>query len=54
MMTLLRNPWLKVAAAVVFEPMWVLGMKHADNIWMTGLTIFALIASFFMLLKASD
>ena len=54
MMTLLRNPWLKVAAAVVFEPMWVLGMRHADNIWMTGLTIFALIASFFMLLKASD
>lgn len=51
---LLKNPWLKVAAAVIFEPMWVLGMKHANNAFFIALTIFALIASFFMLLRASE
>ena len=49
-----KNPWLKVAAAVIFEPMWVLGMKHADNAFLIAMTICALIASFFMLLRASE
>lgn len=50
----MSNPWLKVAAAVVLEPMWVLGMKHADNWAMYVMTAFALVASFLMVLKASS
>lgn len=50
----LSNPWLKVAAAVVLEPMWVLGMKHSDSWPMYLLTAASLILSFFMILKASD
>lgn len=48
------KPWLKVAAAVVLEPMWVLGMKHSDSWPMYLLTAASLILSFFMILKASD
>ena len=50
----LSNPWLKVAAAVVLEPMWVLGMKHSETWPMYLLTAASLILSFFMILKASD
>lgn len=50
----MSNPWLKVVAAVVLEPMWVLGKKHADSWFMYAITAFALVVSFLMVLKASS
>lgn len=45
--------WLKVIIAGVVEVGWVLGLKHATNVWQWGLTAVAIFISFYLLINAS-
>ncbi|MFD1708049.1 DMT family transporter [Siminovitchia sediminis] len=37
--------WFLLAAAIFFELIWVVGLKHADNVFSWALTIIAIIVS---------
>lgn len=49
----MNGNWLKVIVAAIFEVFWVMGLKHADNLWSwlgTGIAIFI---SFYLMIMAS-
>lgn len=46
--------WLQVVIAAIFEVGWVVGLKHATTILEWGLTIIALIISFYLMINASS
>lgn len=44
--------WLKVFLAAIFEVLWVIGLKHADNLWAWLGTAVAIFISFYALIMA--
>ncbi|TWT07183.1 multidrug efflux SMR transporter [Planococcus sp. CPCC 101016] len=44
--------WLAVVIAAVFEVMWVIGLKHADNFIEWTATVLAIIISFSVMIMA--
>lgn len=44
--------WLKVFLAAFFEVFWVIGLKHADNLWAWFGTAIAILISFYALIMA--
>lgn len=44
--------WLAVVIAAVFEVMWVIGLKHADNFGEWTATVLAIVISFSILIMA--
>lgn len=49
----MNKEWLKVFIAAFFEVFWVMGLKHADNIWTWLGTAICIAISFFGLVSAS-
>lgn len=49
-----KNPWIQVVVAAIFEVSWVIGLKHATNVIEWGLTIIAIFASFYLMIKAGE
>jgi len=45
--------WLKVLIAAFFEVFWVIGLKHAGNVWEWLGTAIAIFVSFYLLIDAS-
>ncbi|WP_449538186.1 DMT family transporter [Ferdinandcohnia sp. Marseille-Q9671] len=48
----MNNEWLKVFFAAFFEVFWVIGLKHADNVWEWIGTAIAIFISFYALIAA--
>jgi paired small multidrug resistance pump len=46
--------WVKIVIAAIFEVMWVIGLKHADNILEWCVTAIAVFISFYLLIKAGE
>ncbi|MCU9613218.1 multidrug efflux SMR transporter [Caldibacillus lycopersici] len=44
--------WMKVFISAIFEVLWVIGLKHADNFWTWTGTFVAIAVSFYGLLMA--
>ncbi|KAB2333325.1 multidrug efflux SMR transporter [Cytobacillus depressus] len=44
--------WLKVFIAAFFEVFWVIGLKHADDVWTWAGTVISIIISFYLLINA--
>ena len=44
--------WLKVIVAALFEVCWVMGLKHADDVWAWVGTIIAIFISFYVMIMA--
>ncbi|QED47949.1 DMT family transporter [Cytobacillus dafuensis] len=44
--------WLKVFIAAFFEVFWVIGLKHADDVWTWTGTIVSIIISFYLMIMA--
>lgn len=49
----MNNNWLKVFIAAFFEVFWVIGLKHAYNVWTWIGTAIAVYISFHMMIAAS-
>ena len=48
----MKKEWIKVFIAACFEVLWVIGLKHADNIWSWSGTILSIAVSFYLLIAA--
>lgn len=44
--------WTKVIIAALFEVVWVIGLKHADDFWTWAGTVIAIIISFYLMIMA--
>lgn len=44
--------WFKIVIAAIFEVLWVIGLKHADNTGAWIITIISIIISFYLLIMA--
>lgn len=44
--------WMKVIIAAVFEVFWVIGLKHADDVWTWAGTVVSIAISFYLLIMA--
>lgn len=44
--------WIKVFVAALFEVCWVIGLKHADDVWTWGGTVISIIISFYGMIMA--
>lgn len=44
--------WVKVFIAAFFEVFWVIGLKHADNLWSWTGTVISIIISFYLMIMA--
>lgn len=44
--------WIKVMIAAFFEVFWVIGLKHADDVWTWAGTVIAIIVSFYLMIMA--
>ena len=42
--------WLKVFIAALFEVFWVMGLKHADDMWSWAGTIISIFISFYLMI----
>ncbi|MBD3919998.1 multidrug efflux SMR transporter [Paenibacillus sp. PR3] len=49
----MNKTWLSVLIAALFEVTWVIGLKHANEVWEWGVTIVAIIVSFYLMIMAS-
>jgi len=49
---ILNKEWLKVIMAAFFEVFWVIGLKHADDIWSWIGTAIAIAVSFYFMIMA--
>lgn len=50
----MNKEWVKVFVAAFFEVFWVVGLKHADNIWEWAGTAVAIFVSFYLLIAAGN
>lgn len=50
----MNKHWIMVFIAAFFEVFWVIGLKHADNVWGWLGTAFSITVSFYMMLQASQ
>lgn len=48
----MNRTWLKVVIAAIFEVFWVIGLKHAHDVWTWAGTVFAIIVSFYLMIMA--
>jgi paired small multidrug resistance pump len=48
----MNKEWMKVIIAAAFEVCWVIGLKHADDIWTWLGTIVAIAISFYFMIMA--
>ena len=48
----MNTEWIKVVIAAFFEVFWVIGLKHADNLWAWIGTMIAIIISFYLMIMA--
>lgn len=48
----MNKDWLKVLIAAFFEVFWVIGLKHADDLWSWVATIISIMVSFYGLITA--
>ena len=48
----MNTEWTKVYIAALFEVLWVIGLKHADDFWTWTGTIIAIIVSFYLMIMA--
>jgi paired small multidrug resistance pump len=44
--------WMKVFVAALFEVFWVIGLKHADDVWTWAGTLISIIISFYGMIMA--
>lgn len=49
----MNKTWLSVVIAAIFEVIWVIGLKHADNFWAWGGTAIAIYVSFYLMIVAT-
>jgi len=49
----MNKTWLSVIIAATFEVGWVIGLKHANNLWEWGATAVAILFSFYLMIRAS-
>ncbi|WP_010278255.1 DMT family transporter [Paenibacillus senegalensis] len=45
--------WIWLIIAACFEVMWVIGLKHAENVWEWAGTVIAIIVSFYVMIRVS-
>ncbi|WP_427138776.1 DMT family transporter [Psychrobacillus psychrodurans] len=48
----MNTEWTKVYIAALFEVLWVIGLKHADDFWTWTGTIIAIFISFYVMIMA--
>ncbi|MEK4510599.1 multidrug efflux SMR transporter [Paenibacillus anaericanus] len=48
----MNKEWIKVYIAAFFEVFWVIGLKHANDIWTWAGTVVAVILSFYLMVMA--
>ncbi|MFK2826231.1 multidrug efflux SMR transporter [Bacillus sp. B190/17] len=48
----MNREWMKVFIAALFEVCWVIGLKHADDLWEWAGTAAAIFISFYLLIAA--
>lgn len=48
----MNKTWISVVIAAVFEVIWVIGLKHADDIWTWTGTAIAIFISFYVMIMA--
>jgi paired small multidrug resistance pump len=48
----MNTNWIKVFIAALFEVFWVIGLKHADDLWTWAGTVIAIIISFYLMIMA--
>lgn len=51
-MNRMNKEWMKVFIAAFFEVFWVIGLKHADNVWAWIGTAVAIAVSFYLMIMA--
>ncbi|MCR8635260.1 MULTISPECIES: DMT family transporter [Paenibacillus] len=50
----MNKQWIQVFIAACFEVLWVIGLKHADNLWEWCGTVVAISISFYLMIKAGE
>lgn len=48
----MNTDWIKVIIASFFEIGWVIGLKHANNIWEWSGTVICIVISFYLMIMA--
>ncbi len=48
----MNKHWIYVFIAAFFEVFWVIGLKHANNVWEWGGTAISIIVSFYVMIMA--
>lgn len=48
----MNKHWIYVFIAAFFEVFWVIGLKHANNVWEWGGTAISIVVSFYVLIMA--
>lgn len=48
----MNSTWAKVIIAAFFEVSWVIGLKHADDLWTWTGTVIAIVVSFYLMIMA--
>lgn len=48
----MNRDWAKVLIAAFFEVMWVIGLKHAEDLWSWLGTVVAIVVSFYLMIMA--
>jgi paired small multidrug resistance pump len=48
----MNKDWLKIYVAAFFEIFWVIGLKHANDLWSWSITILSIMISFYGLINA--
>jgi paired small multidrug resistance pump len=51
-MNRMNKEWMKVFIAAFFEVFWVIGLKHADDVWAWIGTTVAIVVSFYLMIMA--
>lgn len=50
----MNKEWMKVFIAAFFEVFWVIGLKHADDMWAWIGTAVAIAVSFYLMIMAGE
>ncbi|MGM8214877.1 DMT family transporter [Bacillaceae bacterium W0354] len=50
----MRIEWIKLIIGAFFEVIWVIGLKHANSVPTWGITVIAIIISFYLLIAAGE
>lgn len=48
----MNTDWIKVYVAAIFEVLWVIGLKHADDFWTWTGTVISIVISFYVMIMA--